>query len=61
MDDLSKLGFSSEVMLNHTGQFEGFLDEVRAQGSLPVPREEPVVIMERGPCFCLMSFRGEAG
>lgn len=37
MDDLSKLGFSSEVMLNHTGQFEGFLDEVRAQGSLPGP------------------------
>lgn len=37
MDDLSKLGFASEVMLNHTGQFEGFLDEVRAQGSLPGP------------------------
>jgi cellulose synthase operon protein YhjU len=37
MDDLSKLGFASEVMLNHTGQFEGFLDEVRAQGSLPAP------------------------
>jgi len=37
MDDLSKLGFSSEVMLNHSGQFEGFLDEVRAQGSLPPP------------------------
>jgi cellulose synthase operon protein YhjU len=37
MDDLSKLGFSSEVMLNHTGKFEGFLDEVRAQGSLPGP------------------------
>lgn len=37
MDDLRKLGFSSEVMLNHTGQFEGFMDEVRAQGSLPEP------------------------
>nr|WP_180203736.1 cellulose biosynthesis protein BcsG [Pseudomonas sp. SbOxS1]NYU03471.1 cellulose biosynthesis protein BcsG [Pseudomonas sp. SbOxS1] len=37
MDDLRKLGFNSEVMLNHTGQFEGFIDEVRAQGSLPGP------------------------
>lgn len=38
MDDLRKLGFNSEVMLNHTGQFEGFIDEVRAQGSLPGPQ-----------------------
>ncbi|SHN26367.1 cellulose synthase operon protein YhjU [Pseudomonas asturiensis] len=38
MDDLRKLGFSSEVMLNHTGKFEGFIDEVRAQGSLPDPQ-----------------------
>jgi cellulose synthase operon protein YhjU len=37
MDDLRKLGFNSEVMLNHTGKFEGFIDEVRAQGSLPAP------------------------
>ncbi|VVN83878.1 cellulose biosynthesis protein BcsG [Pseudomonas fluorescens] len=37
MDDLRKLGFASEVMLNHTGQFEGFLDEVRSQGTLPNP------------------------
>ncbi|MGY4491653.1 cellulose biosynthesis protein BcsG [gamma proteobacterium L18] len=37
MDDLKKLGFGDEVMLNHTGQFEGFLDEVRAQGALPPP------------------------
>lgn len=37
MDDLRKLGFASEVMLNHTGQFEGFIDEVRSQGSLPAP------------------------
>ncbi|MNQ55560.1 hypothetical protein D3C85_696570 [compost metagenome] len=36
-DDLSKLGFASEVMLNHTGQFEGFIDEVRSQGALPAP------------------------
>lgn len=37
MDDLRKLGFKSEVMLNHTGQFEGYIDKVRAQGSLPAP------------------------
>jgi cellulose synthase operon protein YhjU len=37
MDDLKKLGFADEVMLNHTGQFEGFLDEVRSQGALPPP------------------------
>jgi cellulose synthase operon protein YhjU len=37
MDDLRQLGFENEVMLNHTGQFEGFIDEVRAQGSLPAP------------------------
>ncbi|MGO4311088.1 cellulose biosynthesis protein BcsG [Pseudomonas sp. KB_15] len=37
MDDLRKLGYNSEVMLNHTGKFEGFIDEVRAQGSLPAP------------------------
>jgi cellulose synthase operon protein YhjU len=37
MDDLRKLGFNNEVMLNHTGQFEGFIDEVRAQGALPGP------------------------
>lgn len=37
MDDLRKLGFASEVMLNHTGRFEGFLDEVRSQGALPNP------------------------
>lgn len=37
MDDLRKLGFASQVMLNHTGQFEGFIDEVRSQGALPGP------------------------
>ncbi|WP_312830582.1 cellulose biosynthesis protein BcsG [Pseudomonas rhodesiae] len=37
MDDLKNLGFADEVMLNHTGQFEGFLDEVRSQGALPPP------------------------
>lgn len=37
MDELRKLGFSSKVMLNHSGQFENFVDEVRSQGSLPAP------------------------
>lgn len=37
LDELSKLGFASEVMLNHTGKFEGFIDSVRNQGSLPPP------------------------
>ncbi|MFJ7882737.1 cellulose biosynthesis protein BcsG [Pseudomonas sp. NPDC096917] len=36
-DDLRKLGFSDELMLNHTGEFDGFLQEVRDQGQLPPP------------------------
>ena len=36
-DDLRKLGFSNELMLNHTGEFDGFLQEVREQGQLPPP------------------------
>lgn len=36
-DDLRKLGFSDELMLNHTGEFDGFLQEVREQGELPTP------------------------
>ncbi|AUB75525.1 MAG: cellulose biosynthesis protein BcsG [Pseudomonadales bacterium] len=36
-DDLRKLGFSDELMLNHTGEFDGFLQEVREQGELPQP------------------------
>ena len=36
-DDLRKLGFSDELMLNHTGEFDGFLQEVREQGELPAP------------------------
>ena len=36
-DDLRKLGFSDELMLNHTGEFDGFLQEVREQGELPPP------------------------
>ncbi len=36
-DDLRKLGFANELMLNHTGEFDGFLQEVREQGQLPPP------------------------
>ena len=36
-DDLRQLGFSDELMLNHTGEFDGFLQEVREQGQLPPP------------------------
>ena len=36
-DDLRKLGFADELMLNHTGEFDGFLQEVREQGQLPPP------------------------
>ncbi|KMN21133.1 cellulose biosynthesis protein BcsG [Pseudomonas helleri] len=36
-DDLRKLGFTDELMLNHTGEFDGFLQEVRDQGQLPPP------------------------
>ena len=36
-DDLRKLGFADELMLNHTGEFDGFLQEVRDQGQLPPP------------------------
>lgn len=36
-DNLNRLGFASQLALNHNGRFDGFLDEVRAQGSLPEP------------------------
>lgn len=36
-DDLRQLGFTDELMLNHTGEFDGFLQEVRDQGQLPAP------------------------
>lgn len=36
-DNLRQLGFASQLALNHNGRFDGFLDEVRAQGGLPEP------------------------
>ncbi|MES2869748.1 MAG: cellulose biosynthesis protein BcsG [Pseudomonadota bacterium] len=36
-DNLRQLGFTDELMLNHTGEFDGFLQEVREQGQLPPP------------------------
>lgn len=37
-DELGKQGFAVETLLNHTGQFEGFLDAVQTLGLLPAPR-----------------------
>lgn len=34
---LNTLGFKSEAALNHDGKFQGFLDEIRTNGNLPVP------------------------
>ncbi|MGX9566235.1 cellulose biosynthesis protein BcsG [Pseudomonas sp. CFBP 5748] len=36
--ELGKQGFAVETLLNHTGQFEGFLDAVQTLGLLPAPR-----------------------
>ncbi|MFP3515541.1 cellulose biosynthesis protein BcsG [Pseudomonas sp. SIMBA_077] len=36
-EDLHQLGFSNELMLNHTGDFDGFAQEVRDLGKLPAP------------------------
>lgn len=36
-DDLRQLGFSEELMLNHNGEYGGFLQAVREQGHLPAP------------------------
>ncbi|WJM94752.1 cellulose biosynthesis protein BcsG [Pseudomonas defluvii] len=56
-EELSKLGFASEVMLNHTGAFEGFIDRVRSQGSLPAPAvdihrlKNPIISFEGLPIW----------
>lgn len=36
-DNLKKLGFDTKTALNHNGQFQGFLDELSAQGRFPQP------------------------
>lgn len=36
-DNLAKLGFKSQLMLDHTGQFGGYLDELRSAGNLQAP------------------------
>jgi len=36
-DNLARLGFEQQLMLDHDGQFGGFLDEVRLNGNLKVP------------------------
>lgn len=35
--NLQRLGFDTELSMNHNGQFQGFLDELRNEGQLPVP------------------------
>lgn len=36
-DDLARLGFKQQLMLDHNGQFGGFLDEIRENGDLKAP------------------------
>ncbi|WP_445395501.1 cellulose biosynthesis protein BcsG [Zobellella sp. An-6] len=36
MDQLQSLGYSSEALLNHNGQFDNFIGDIRSQGRLPV-------------------------
>lgn len=36
-DELARLGFSQQLMLDHDGQFGGFLDEVRQNGNIKTP------------------------
>ncbi|AQZ95726.1 cellulose biosynthesis protein BcsG [Halopseudomonas phragmitis] len=38
MDQLRQLGFNNNVLLNHNGQFDNFIGDVRAQGNLPEPQ-----------------------
>lgn len=36
-ENLKALGFSGEMALNHNGRFDGFLQEVQAEGRMPAP------------------------
>lgn len=36
-DELARLGFNQQLMLDHDGQFGGFLDEVRQNGNMKTP------------------------
>ncbi|MBL1379049.1 cellulose biosynthesis protein BcsG [Zobellella sp. CGMCC 1.18722] len=36
MDQLQSLGYSNEAVLNHNGQFDNFIGDIRAQGQLPL-------------------------
>jgi len=40
-ENLNKLGFISEMALNHDGQFQSYLSRVRTQGKLPPPVPQP--------------------
>lgn len=37
MQSLQELGFDTAAALNHDGQFQGFLEELRTEGNLPEP------------------------
>lgn len=39
-DELGRQGFVGETLLNHTGQFEGFLNAVQTLGALPGPESD---------------------
>lgn len=36
-ENLKALGFGTEMLLNHNGRFDGFLQEVQAEGRMPAP------------------------
>lgn len=52
-DNLSKLGFSQQLMMDHNGEFGGFLKEVRDNGGMQVP-----LMNQAGLPPVLLSFDG---
>ncbi len=56
-DNLAKLGFGSELMLDHTGIFGNFLQEIRQEGDLTAPLmsqngiERELVSFDGGPIY----------
>ncbi|MBP2168901.1 cellulose synthase operon protein YhjU [Erwinia toletana] len=52
-DNLAKLGFKQQLMLDHTGEFGGFLQELRDAGDMQAP-----LMSQRGIAPALTSFDG---
>lgn len=52
--NLAKLGFSNQLMLDHSGNFEGYIDKLREQGALQAP-----LMSQAGLSNTLISFDGE--